>query len=261
VGVALRLAAATLFAAVPSLHQFHAPFPEGFTRADMVQRVGVDVGIANSKLKGQRVSLTKAIYSAASRSAVVPCFGTAKQKNMEGFLFPSSYAFDVRTTGANLVANQVSAFCAAWGKLDLTYAESKNLTPYDVLTIASMIEKEAAMPADRGKVAAVIYNRLRLGMPLQIDATLRYGLKIPPTASITQAELNSDNPYNTHSRKGLPPTPICNPGVAAMRAAAKPSTLGYLYYARVPGTKTQKFFESYSAFEQFLAANGYGPHP
>lgn len=260
-GVALRLVAATLFAAVPSLHQFHAPLPEGFTRADMVQRIGVDVDIANAKLKTKRVSLTKAIYSAASRSAVVPCFGTEKQKNMEGFLFPSNYAFDVRTTGANLVANQVSAFCAAWSKLDLTYAESKNLTPYDVLEIASMVEKEAAGPADRAKVAAVIYNRLRIGMPLQIDATLRYGMHIKPTDSITQAELASDNPYNTRKLKGLPPTPICNPGLAAMRAAAKPSTLGYLYYARIPGTKTQKFFESYSAFEQFLAANGYGSHP
>ena len=260
-GVALRIAAASLFAAVPGLRQFHAPFPEGFTRAQMIQRVGVDVDIANSKLKTQRVSLTKAIYSAASRRAAVPCFGTGVQKNLEGFLFPSSYAFDVRTTGANLVANQISAFCSAWGRLDLAYAESKKLTPYDVLKIASMVEAEASGPADRAKVAAVIYNRLRLDMPLQIDATLRYGLHIPPTKSITQAQLQSDNPYNTRKLKGLPPTPICNPGVAALRAAAKPSTLGYLYYARIPGTTTQKFFESYAAYEQFLQANGYGPHP
>jgi UPF0755 protein len=107
----------------------------------------------------------------------------------------------------------------------------------------------------------VIYNRLRLHMNLGIDATLRYGLKIPPTKSITQAQLASDNPYNTRKFPGLPPTPIGNPGIPSLRAAAHPSKAGWLYYARVPHTTTQKFFESYAAYEQFLAANGYGPHP
>jgi UPF0755 protein len=261
VGVALRIVAASVFAAVPGLRQFHAPFPEGFTRAQMIQRVADDVKIADGKLKTGKVRLSALGYRNASAHAVVPCFGTGVQKNLEGFLFPATYAFDVRTLGQNLVANQISAFCSVWGKLDLTYAQSKNLTPYDVLKIASMVEAEAAGSADRTKVAAVIYNRLRLDMPLQIDATLRYGFHLKPTQSITQAELASDNPYNTRKLKGLPPTPICNPGLASMRAAAKPSTLGYLYYARIPGTKTQKFFESYAAYEQFLKANGYGPHP
>jgi UPF0755 protein len=261
VGVALRIIAASVFAAVPGLRQFQAPFPEGFTRAQMIQRVALDVKRADAKLKTGKVKLSALGYRNASAKAVVPCFGTGVQTNLEGFLFPAMYAFDVRTLGQNIVANQISAFCAAWSKLDLSYAESKNLTPYDVLKIASMVEAEAAEPADRAKVAAVIYNRLRIGMPLQIDATLRYGLKIPPTKSITQAQLASDNPYNTRKLKGLPPTPIDNPGLAAMRAAAKPSTLGYLYYARIPGTTTQKFFESYTAFQAWEAANGYGPHP
>jgi uncharacterized YceG family protein len=262
VGWGLRIALSAFVLATPGLRQFHVVFPEGFTRAQMVQRVGVVVNTANGELKNQRVSLTPPIYSAASRSAVVPCFGAAAQKSTEGFLFPSTYAFDVRTTGANLVANQVTAFCSAWGKLDLSYAQSKNLTPYDVLTIASMVEEEAAQPDDRPKIAAVIYNRLRLRMPLGIDATLRYGLHIPATKSITQAQLASDNPYNTRKLRGLPPTPIGNPGFPSLHAAAHPSTAGWLYYARVRGTKdTQKFFESYTAYEQFLRANGYGPHP
>ena len=124
-----------------------------------------------------------------------------------------------------------------------------------------MVEEEAARPAERAKIAGVIYNRLRLGMPLGIDATLRYGLHIPATKSITEAELASDNPYNTRKFAGLPPTPIGNPGLPSLQAAAHPSTLGYLYYARIPGTDKQQFFESYSAYEAFLAANGYGPHP
>jgi uncharacterized YceG family protein len=256
-----HLLACVVVAASPGLRQFHVVFPEGFTRAQMVQRVAHDVNVANAKLKLRRVSLTAPIYGAASRRAVVPCFGAGRQKNMEGFLFPSTYAFDVRTTGANLVANQVAAFCAAWSKIDLAYPRSKNLTPYDVLKIASMVEAEAALPDDRPKIAAVIYNRLRLHMNLGIDATLRYGLKIPPTKSITQAQLASDNPYNTRKFPGLPPTPIGNPGIPSLRAAAHPSKAGWLYYARVPHTTTQKFFESYAAYEQFLAANGYGPHP
>jgi UPF0755 protein len=248
-------------AAAPGLRQFSAPFPEGFTRADMIQRVAVDVKIADGKLKGQKVALSAAAYDQASRHDVVPCFGKGLQKNMEGFLFPATYAFDVTTLGSNIVDNQISAFCTQWAKLDLSYAESKNLTPYDVLKIASMVEAEAALPDDRPKIAAVIYNRLRLGIPLGIDATLRYGLGIKPTQSITQKQLASNNPYNTRRFKGLPPTPISNPGVLSLRAAAHPVTAGWLYYARVPGMKTQNFFESYAAYEQFLKANGYGPHP
>jgi UPF0755 protein len=240
---------------------FGVVFPEGFTRAQMIDRVGAVVKIADGKLKGQKVALSKAGYAQASRHAVVPCFGKGLQKDLEGYLFPATYAFDVRTLGSNIVANQISAFCSQWARLDLTYAQSKNLTPYDVLKIASMVEAEAALPDDRPRIAAVIYNRLRLGIPLGIDATLRYGLHIPPTESITQKQLASDNPYNTRKLKGLPPTPISNPGVLSLRAAAHPVTAGWLYYARIPGTNRQKFFESYAAYQQFLKANGYGPHP
>ncbi|HEX3806982.1 MAG TPA: endolytic transglycosylase MltG [Gaiellaceae bacterium] len=262
-GWGLRLVLSAVVFATPGLRQFHVPFPEGFTRAQMIERVALDVKIADRELKTQKVVLSSAGYAKASEHDVVPCFGKGVQKNMEGFLFPSEYAFDVTTLGANIVANQISAFCGEWSKLDLSYARSKNLTPYDVLKIASMVEEEAALPGDRPKIAAVIYNRLRLRIPLGIDATLRYGLKIPPDKSITEAELQSDNPYNTRKFPGLPPTPIGNPGFPSLKAAAHPVKAGWLYYARVPNTNPpqQKFFESYSAYEKFLAANGYGPHP
>ena len=253
-----HLLACAVVAVSPGLRQFHVPFPEGFTRAQMVQRVALDVNIANAKLKTRRVSLTAPIYSAASRRAVVPCFGAKSQKNLEGFLFPSTYAFDVRTTGANLVANQVAAFCSAWSKLDLAYARSKNLTPYDVLTIASMVEAEAALPDDRPKIAAVIYNRLRLHMNLGIDATLRYGLKIPPTKSITQAQLASDNPYNTRKFLGLPPTPIGNPGLASMQAAAHPAHVDYLYFVRKPDRIHHYFTASFQDFQNHEIEYGFG---
>jgi uncharacterized YceG family protein len=230
----------------------------------MIARVATDRAIADRELQRAHdrvhVRLSAESYAQAGRRAVVPCFGKGQQKSLEGFLFPSTYFFDVRTTGENLVANQIAAFCANWRRLHLTYARSKNLTPYDVLRIASMIEEEEAVPGDRVRVAAVVYYRLRLRMPLQIDATLRYGLHIPPTESLTQAELNSNNPYNTRKLYGLPPTPIGNPGLASLEAAAHPSRLGYLYYVRIPGTDRNRFFESFAAFQRYLAAHHYGPH-
>jgi UPF0755 protein len=267
VAVAVAVAVSALWstmiaaAAGPGLRQFHVPFPEGFTRAQMIQRVAAVARIADGELTSGRVTLTAAGYAKASERAVVPCFGKGEQTNLEGFLFPSTYAFDRRTLGSNLVANQITAFCDQWSKLDLAYARSKKLTSYDVLVIASMVEEETSRPGERPKVAAVIYNRLRLAMPLGIDATLRYGLHIPATKSITHAELQSNNPYNTRKFTGLPPTSIGNPGFPSLKAAAHPSTLGYLYYARIPGSNQQQFFESYTAYKAFLAAHGYGPHP
>jgi uncharacterized YceG family protein len=265
VGVTLACVAAAAAAAAESPRQFRVVFPEGFTRAKMIDQVAVVRHIAARELRASHeptgIALTATAYARASAHVTVPCFGTGAQRSAEGFLFPSTYSFDVRTLGSNIVANQIGAFCATWSKLDLAYPRSKNLTAYDVLTIASMVEAEAALPGDRPKVAAVIYNRLRLKMPLGIDATLRYGLHIPPTESITQAELMSGNPYNTRRRTGLPPTPVDNPGLPSLRAAARPSTLGYLYYARIPGTKKQAFFESDAAYEKFLETHGYGPHP
>jgi uncharacterized YceG family protein len=254
----------TTTAPVVLLRQFRFLFPEGFTRAQTVDRVGTDVRIAKAKLRRARRPARFAIsaveYALATRRAVVPCFGKKAQTNLEGFLFPATYDFDVETTPTDLRRDQIQAFCANWARVDLAYARSKNLTQYDVLKIASMVEEEAAVPGDRAKIAAVIYNRLRNRMPLQIDATLRYGLHIPPTQSITEAELASNNPYNTRKLYGLPPTPIGNPGLASMQAAAHPAHVGYLYYVRIPGTDRHKFFENPTAYDQYLATHGYGPH-
>ena len=243
----------------PSPKPFRIVFPEGFTRLDMAERVKVVAKIAVHE-RHKPVELSEPSYLKASEHGRVPCFGGAKRSSLEGFLFPATYDFLRQTTSHALVAAQLSAFCRNWRNLNLTYAISKNLTPYDVLKIASMVEEEAAVPGDRAKIAAVIYNRLRLRMPLQIDATLRYGLHIPPTQSITQSELASSNAYNTRKLYGLPPTPIGNPGLASIRAAAHPSKLGFLYYARVPKTDRHEFFESGTAYDAYLATHGYGPH-
>jgi UPF0755 protein len=127
-----------------------------------------------------------------------------------------------------------------------------------VLIIASMVEKETLSPDERQLVSAVIYNRLHARMPLGIDATLRYGLNIPPTESIHESQLQSSSPYNTRNRQGLPPTPIANPGLASLQAAAHPARVNYLYFVRKPDKKHHFFTASFKAFQEYAAAHGYG---
>ncbi len=248
---------ATTVAAGPKV--LHIVFPEGFTRAEMAGRIDAVRKIAEQR---RRVTpkITAAGYLAATASSALP--GTfardGKRRPLEGFLFPAKYAFFSNETARHFVGRQLAAFRQSWRHVDMRYARSKNLTPYDVLTIASMIEREVVVPSERRLVAAVIYNRLHLHVPIGIDAALRYGLNIPPTQSITQAELDSNSPYNVRKLRGLPPTPIGNPGLASIQAAAHPAHVDYLYYARRKGSKHQFFTSSYAAFQQFLAKNGYG---
>jgi uncharacterized YceG family protein len=128
----------------------------------------------------------------------------------------------------------------------MSYAKKKNLSRYDVLIIASMIEREAQLPRERALVSAVIYNRLKRGMPLGIDATIRYytnNWKRP----IRQSELQADEPFNTRLNRGLPPTPIGNPGLASLKAAANPANKPYLFYVRKPGNSGEHAFSSTDA--------------
>jgi UPF0755 protein len=238
---------------------FRVVFPEGFTVRQMSDRVAAVKRIAEHE-RHVRPRLSSSGYLAAVRRSAPPrCFRHAPHSR-EGFLFPATYDFFASTTNQRLAADQLAAFCENWQRVDLAYARSKNLTPYDVLTIASMIEKETAAPEERPLVAAVIYNRLHARMPLQIDATLRYGLHIPGTRSITETELKSTSPYNTRIRLGLPPTPIANPGLASMQAAARPAKVDYLYFVRKPDKRHHFFTASYRAFLDYSRAHGYGVH-
>jgi uncharacterized YceG family protein len=243
--------------AVVAPRPFKIVFPEGFTRSQMAHRVTAVAEIAQRE-RGRKPALSGSPYLAVTnRPRREPGFGR-KRYPLEGFLFPATYDFTIHTTPAQLVADQLDAFRSNWAKVNLRYAHSKNLTAYDVLTIASMIERETAAPEERQLVAAVIYNRLHLHMPLGIDATLRYGLNIPPTESIRQSQLDSTSPYNTGKRPGLPPTPIANPGLASIQAAAHPAHVNFLYYVRKPDKKHHFFTASFTAFERYKADHGYG---
>ena len=231
----------------PPLARLRIIFPEGFTRREMADRVDAVRQIAIDK-RGVTPRLTKTGYLEASGAAVPPAEFRKdwKLSSSEGFLFPATYEFTKLTPSERLVRDQLRAFRRSWRKVDLRYARSKNLTPYDVLIIASMIEKETVVAAERRLVAAVIYNRLRNRMPLGIDATIRYGRDVPGTEPLKQSDLASDDPYNTRLRLGLPPTPIANPGLASMRAAANPARVDYLYFVR-KGESSRHFFTASEA--------------
>lgn len=232
-------------------------FPEGFTRKEMVRRVAEVRRIAKTKRK-LTPKVSGNAYAKATKAAKVPPSFRRLARGIEGFLFPATYEFTPKTTSAKLVAEQIEFFNANWAKVDLAFAKSKNLTPYDVLIIASMVEKETIAPEERPKVAAVIYNRLKAGMPLGIDATIRYGLDVPGTEALRVSQLESDNPYNTRNRTGLPPTPIANPGLASMQAAAHPADVNYLYFVRKPDKQTHFFTASESEFFAKACEYGYG---
>ncbi len=239
---------------------FEIVFPEGFTRRQMAARITAVARIAR-KERGTKPALSASKYMKLTRSSPLPgrFAGDGKARPLEGFLFPATYDFLDSTTTAQLVSDQLVAFRAAWKKLDLSYAHSKNLTRYDVLIIASMVEKEAFSPAERAKIAGVIYNRLHAHMKLGIDATLRYGLNLRPTQPLSP-HLRSKNRYNTgvYGYYGLPPTPIANPGLASMQAAAHPDRKHhYLYYLRKPGTLHHYFTSSWTDFVNHERAWGY----
>ena len=188
-------------------------------------------------------------YLAASRAAHgfgLRRYGAPKGATLEGFLFPATYELKPGATVGQLVHEQLLAFRQNLRTLDLRYARSKNLTVFDVVTIASMVEREVAVARERRLVAAVIYNRLKQGMPLGIDATLRFALN-DWTRPLTVSQLASGTPYNTRTHQGLPPAPIGNPGLASLEAAAHPAHVPYLFYVVKPGTCGQHAFSSTDA--------------
>ena len=167
---------------------------------------------------------------------------------LEGMLFPATYDVVPKVSAGWFVRQQLAAFDDNFAQVDMTRAAKANLTAYDVVIIASMIDREVRVPSERALVAAVIWNRLRADMLLQIDATIQYALgKTKPV--LTYEDLKIDSPYNTYKHAGLPPTPISNPGLAALQAAADPAAVKYLYYvARNDGTGGHYFSSSYAQF-------------
>jgi UPF0755 protein len=172
----------------------------------------------------------------------------------EGFMFPATYTLVDGSPVGDLVSKQLNAFADNFNAVDLRYARRKNLTRYDVLIIASLIEREVQIDKERPLVAAVIYNRLAMGEPLGIDATIRYE-KRNWNRPLRVSELEEVTPYNTRKVQGLPPTPIGNPGRKSLEAAADPAREDYLFYVIKPCANGAHAFSSTNAqFERDVAA-------
>ena len=191
-------------------------------------------------------SYAKAAGSPATLRAVRKLGAPKGTRTAEGFMFPATYTLVEGSPVQTLVAKQLGAFKQNFGDVDMSYAKRRNLTRYDVLIIASLVEREAQLDRERPLIASVIYNRLKEGMPLGIDATIRYETR-NWTRPIRVSELNADTPYNSRLRRGLPPTPIGNPGLKSMRAAAKPARTKYLFFVRKPGDSGAHAFSTNEA--------------
>ncbi len=188
-------------------------FPEGFTLRQMGKRLSDKV----SRLDASEFA------TLTTNGSITPVIGgyPAGQTSLEGLLFPATYDIAGNETVAEVIGRLMKAMDRVNRQLELdTRAPTLGLTPYQVMIVASIIEREANNDEDRARIARVIYNRLFLGTPLEIDATLFYGQD--PGTPFDQLR-QTDTPYNTYMYGGLPPTPIANPGKASIRAALNPS--------------------------------------
>ena len=258
VTAAAAVAAAGIDARAAAPGALRIAFPEGWSAGQMADRVAEVRRIAIRK-RGVTPRLTGTAYRRATAAARPPrSFAQlAQTRKIEGFLFPDTYEFTGSTSAAELVARQIAVFERRWSTVDLRVARTRGFDPYETLIVASLVERETVVPRERALVAAVIANRLDRRMPLGIDASLRYGLGIEGTRPITRAHLRSSTPYNTHRFKGLPPTPIGNPGLASIRAAARPASVDHLFYVRIPGTLRHFFTADEEEFCEKALEYGY----
>lgn len=170
---------------------------------------------------------------------------------LEGFLFPDTYQIDEDAEATEIVEGMLANFSQVWDDCYSSQAEKHNLSIYDTVTIASMIEREAMVSSERRTISGVINNRLRKGMPLQIDATVLYALK-QHKDMVNYADLKVDSPYNTYRYQGLPPGPIACPGKSAIQAALNPEKHDYLYYVS-RGDGSHCFSRTYEEHLQAIA--------
>lgn len=227
-------------------------FPEGYTMEQIF-----------TKLEENDICSKDALYEAAANYNYKFEFLSGMQEGdairLEGFIFPNTYDFYQGEQASSVIYKFLEALHYQITADMLKQCENRGLTFREIVTIASMIEKEAANNDERALIASVIYNRLNSGMTLGLDATILYihpeysgGLDIPKDI------LSEDSPYNTHLYTGLTPTPICNPGIASIKAALKPADTNYLYYALNMETGTHEFFTRKADFDAFVATQDYG---
>ncbi len=204
--------------------RYKVTIPEGFTLFQVAQAVA-KTGIIS------RDAFVESALDPATRE-----FFQVDAPSMEGFLFPDTYFFAPTMTPLEIMARMVGRLREAYTQEMEERAERMGMSATEVITLASMIEKEAVAPQDKALISSVFHNRLNRGMRLQSDPTAVYGVE-GFSGRIGPDDLLRDTPYNTYRRRGLPPGPICNPGIGSIRAALWPARTSYLYFvARGDGT-------------------------
>lgn len=226
----------------PAVQVVRLTIPEGFTVKQVADRVG-----RMPNRSGDR------FLQLAQSGQVRSQFQPAGSNNLEGFLLPETYEFDPDDDELAILTRLVQAFDGTAAQLGLDQSQAKvGLTPYETIIVASMVEEEAKLAEERGKVARVIYNRIERGETLGIDATLRYGLN-RPTEPLRQSDLASDNPYNTRKFKGLPPTPIASPGRLSLEAALNPTPGPWFFYVLADRDGRHAFAVTITEFNRYKA--------
>ena len=224
-------------------------FPEGYTMHDIFKKLDAE-GVCNYD------DLMDAAANATFNYSFLEGIEKGDASRLEGFLFPDTYEFYEGMPASSAINKLLEAFHYKMTAEMLEWQQESGYSMREIITIASMIEKEASDNADRYKVASVIYNRLDAKWPLQIDSTSLYEYPDHEGAP-TKEMLQKDSPYNTRIKKGLPPTPICSPGMASIKAALQPDKTNYMFYALNSSTGSHEYFTSSSAFEAFVAKQDY----
>ncbi len=231
------LAKLTAGEAVPTIA---VTVPEGLTLSETARTVADGTGIPAANFE-----------SAARSSDYGYAFLQSDQvETTEGYLFPRRYDFEKGVTAPQVVDRLLEQYLLETEGLDIKGAKERlGLTEHELVTVASLIEKESANAEERPVIASVIYNRIREDMPLQIDATIQYALK-RPKENLSYADLEIQSPYNTYENKGLPPGPICSPSLQSLQAAIDPAQTNHLYYVLDAGGEKHFFTNDYDEFLQ-----------
>jgi UPF0755 protein len=214
----------------------HVTIPEGSTVKQTLALIA----------KNTEVPLAQLEQAASNPAALaLPAYA---QGRLEGFLFPATYDVEPGTTAVEVLRMMIERFQESADSAGLVQrAQQLGVTPYQVITVASLIERESRLSAEYPKVARVVYNRLDKNMTLGIDASLLYGLG-RTSGGLKKSELAKDTPYNTRLHTGLPPTPIASPGDKALEAALNPAAGDWLYYVLANKDGTQLFTSDYQEF-------------
>ncbi|MDQ3957892.1 MAG: endolytic transglycosylase MltG [Actinomycetota bacterium] len=226
----------------PVAESVSVTFPEGLWLTDFARILEEETGLSGDRF-------LKALSDGTVRSALLP----KGSKNHEGLLFPSTYEVGENDDEVSVARRLVDEMEERVAQLDLSTAEALGYSRYETIVIASMVEAEAKLDSERGKVARVIYNRLEIGEKLGIDATVNYAIG-DHKLDLTLSELAIDSPYNTRLYPGLPPAPIGAPGAEALAAAAAPAEGEWLFYVLANCDGRHAFSESYDEFLDDKAA-------